>query len=220
MERQTDKGPVFIWGATGQSRVVKPILEAAGYTIAGIFDRNASLPPPYPDAPFLGGWDDLMIWLPKQPGPLSFLVAIGGGKAGRDRVQLSEKFVSMGLLPCAAIHQNAWVADSARIGTGCQIMTNAVVSEMASVGDYSIINTSASADHDDQLGRGVHLMPGATLCGEVIVEDFVTIGANATILPRLRIGSGAFVGAGAVVTRDVPPGVTVVGIPARIVDHR
>jgi acetyltransferase-like isoleucine patch superfamily enzyme len=89
---------------------------------------------------------------------------------------------------------------------------------MASVGAYSIINTSAVADHDDQLGKGVHLMPGATLCGEIVVEDFATIGANATVLPRLRIGSGAFVGAGAVVTRDVPPGATVVGVPARIVD--
>ena len=50
---------------------------------------------------------------------------------------------------------------------------------------------------------------------ETVVEDEVSIGSNATILCGLRIGRGARIGAGAVVTRDVPPGVTVAGNPAR-----
>jgi acetyltransferase-like isoleucine patch superfamily enzyme len=58
-------------------------------------------------------------------------------------------------------------------------------------------------------------MPGATLAGAIIVEDYATIGSGAVILPRIRIGAGAFVGAGAVVTKDVPPGATVIGVPAR-----
>ena len=83
MEQQTGKGSVIIWGATGQSRVVKPILEAQGYTIRAIFDRDASRPPPYPGAPFLGGWDALTVWLQQQTETLSFIVAIGGGRAGK-----------------------------------------------------------------------------------------------------------------------------------------
>ena len=51
--------------------------------------------------------------------------------------------------------------------------------------------------------------------GIVELGDDVEIGANATILPGLTVGEGAMVGAGAVVTKDVPPGVTVVGNPAR-----
>jgi UDP-2-acetamido-3-amino-2,3-dideoxy-glucuronate N-acetyltransferase len=47
------------------------------------------------------------------------------------------------------------------------------------------------------------------------VKRGASIGANATILPGLTIGEGAMVGAGAVVTKDVPPGVTVKGNPAR-----
>ncbi len=54
--------------------------------------------------------------------------------------------------------------------------------------------------------------------GRVVIGPRVMIGANATILPGVTIGEGAKVGAGAVVTSDVPPGATVVGVPARVID--
>lgn len=56
--------------------------------------------------------------------------------------------------------------------------------------------------------------------GNIIIEDNVWIGANATILPGVSIGRGSVVGAGAVVTRDVPPAVVVMGAPARVVRDR
>jgi acetyltransferase EpsM len=60
-------------------------------------------------------------------------------------------------------------------------------------------------------------MPGATLAGRVRVGDFAVIGSNATVLPDLVIGEGAFVAAGAVVTKNVPPWSLVAGCPARLV---
>jgi acetyltransferase-like isoleucine patch superfamily enzyme len=54
-----------------------------------------------------------------------------------------------------------------------------------------------------------------TIFRPVVIEDNVWIGSNATILPGVRIGSGAVVAAGAVVTKDVPGGVLVRGVPAR-----
>ena len=61
-------------------------------------------------------------------------------------------------------------------------------------------------------------MPGATVAGQVLIEDEAVIGTNATVLPNLRIGSRAIIGAGAVVTHDVAPGTTVIGVPARPVE--
>ncbi|QXP84023.1 DapH/DapD/GlmU-related protein [Methylococcus sp. Mc7] len=51
----------------------------------------------------------------------------------------------------------------------------------------------------------------------VIIEDNVWIGAGACVLPGVRIGTGSVIGAGSVVTRDVPAGTIVVGVPARAI---
>jgi acetyltransferase-like isoleucine patch superfamily enzyme len=57
-------------------------------------------------------------------------------------------------------------------------------------------------------------------CGQgVVVEDGAKIGGGATLLPGVRIGARALVGGGAVVSRDVPPGVVVAGNPARAIKN-
>ena len=75
------------------------------------------------------------------------------------------------------------------------------------------------------VGKNCHIAAGAVLAGviepasatPVVVEDGVLVGANAVVLEGVRIGAGAVVAAGAVVTRDVPPGAVVAGCPAKIV---
>lgn len=56
--------------------------------------------------------------------------------------------------------------------------------------------------------------------GDIVVDDDVWIGERATILSGVHIGQGAVVGAGAVVTRDVPPYAIVAGVPARVIRYR
>lgn len=53
--------------------------------------------------------------------------------------------------------------------------------------------------------------------GKIVVEDFVWIGANVTVLPGVTIGTGSVVGAGSVVTKDIPPHTLALGVPARVV---
>lgn len=84
------------------------------------------------------------------------------------------------------------------------------------IGDRTKIDNLVHLAHNCVIGKDCMIVAHATICGSVIIEDGVWVGAGATILQKLRIGKGAVIGAGAVVTKDVPAGATVVGNPARI----
>ena len=73
----------------------------------------------------------------------------------------------------------------------------------------------ATVGHDCVLDDFVTVLPGARVSGSVHLAAGSTVGSGAVVLQGRTVGRGAFVGAGAVVTRDVAPGVVVVGNPAR-----
>lgn len=85
------------------------------------------------------------------------------------------------------------------------------------IGKGSLINTGAQIHHDVKVGIFSEVNPGAVLLGACQIGDDCSIGANATILPKVKIGNYVTVGAGSVITQDVPDGVTVVGVPGRII---
>lgn len=97
------------------------------------------------------------------------------------------------------------IGDRVRIHSGCYI------AQFSTIEDDVFLGPGASLANDPHPGTTTHLcMRGPT------IKAGAQIGMNATILPFVTIGERALVGAGAVVTRDVPPGMIVVGNPARI----
>ena len=99
-----------------------------------------------------------------------------------------------------------------RIGAGTRINFACSIVSKSRLGDGVFLAQHVMTTNDNALGRQGwtdELTAGAT------IEDEAMIGSNATLLPGVRIGSAAVVGAGSVVTKDVEAGVTVVGVPAR-----
>jgi UDP-2-acetamido-3-amino-2,3-dideoxy-glucuronate N-acetyltransferase len=127
----------------------------------------------------------------------------------------------------------AHVLPGAVIGEDCNICDGVFVEGNVVVGDRVTVKCGVQLWDGVRLANDVFVGPNATFTNdrfprsrrhpdaypETHVEAGASIGANATILPGLRIGSGAMVGAGAVITRSVPPNAIVVGNPARIVGY-
>ncbi len=211
---------IIVWGGTGQAKVVRPIIESHGSKVVAVFDDTPNLPSPFPDVPLYRGLNGFQEWLQSQSrrNEIGFCIAIGNPH-GRMRMKFHERMIAAGLQSVTIAHHSALIAQNATIGEGCQFMAGSIVNPEARIGNECIINTKASIDHECVLSDGVEISPGATLCGLVILGINVWIGAGATVLPRIHIGDDSIVGAGAVVTQNVPAGVTVVGVPAKIIDR-
>jgi sugar O-acyltransferase (sialic acid O-acetyltransferase NeuD family) len=206
---------VILYGGTGQAKVVRPIIEHYGGRVVAVFDDTPNLPPPFPDVDLYCGWEGFQQWIRTQErSQIGFCVTIGNPH-GRVRLRFHEQLTREGLKPITIAHPTAWMAANAVIGVGSQILAGAIIAPEARIGRYCIINTRATVDHECVLEDGAEIAPGATLCGLVHAGVNAWIGAGATVIPRIRIGPDAIVGAGAVVIRDVPAGVTVVGVPAK-----
>jgi sugar O-acyltransferase (sialic acid O-acetyltransferase NeuD family) len=203
----------IVWGASGHAKVLREAIAATGLPLIATFDNNASVRPPFPDVPLFHGREGFVRWRREHPGVYGFLIAIGGAH-GPTRCELHAWLASEGLVPLTVRHPTAFVADSVKIGAGCHLAQAAVAVD-ATLGEQCIINTGAVVDHECVLGHGVHVGPGASIAGCVVIEDHAFIGTGATVLPRVKIGAHAVVGAGAVVVGDVTEGTVVVGVPAR-----
>ena len=123
------------------------------------------------------------------------------------------------------------IGDGTRIGTFVEIQRGAVIGAACKIQSHTFICDGIEIGDRVFVGHGVTFVndkvPRATAAEgglqtvedwelqRTVVEEGASIGSGATVLGGVRIGAGALVGAGAVVTRDVAPGGTVVGNPAR-----
>lgn len=206
---------MILWGATGQARVLRECM--SGYSLVALFDENPALTSPFSDVPLTGGRDEFESWLSTRTSPApGFLVAIGGHH-GRVRVEIQKRLVTAGLKALVALHRTAFVAHSAMISAGSQVLAQTAICVDVQMGRGCVVNTGATVDHECVLGDGVHVAPGAHIAGCVQLDDFVTVFTGASVGPRVHIGEGAVIGAGAVVLENVPAYSLYAGNPGRVI---
>ncbi len=142
-------------------------------------------------------------------------IAVG---APQPRARLAKICQAMGLSLPTLIHPTAYLSPEAKIGEGAFLGAGVQVLPGASVGDLCRVNAGTIVSHHVRVGYCNTIGPNATLAGRSSTESFVFLGAGCTLLPEVKVGARTTVGAGAVVTHNVPPDLTVVGVPARPLD--
>jgi len=131
------------------------------------------------------------------------------------------------------IWQFVVVLPNAKIGEYCNICSHCLIENDVVIGNRVTIKSGVQLWDGLRVGDNVFIGPNVTFTNDkypksrntsynmqtTLIEADVSIGGGATILPGIAIGKGAIVGAGAVVTKDVLPGTTVVGNPARVINN-
>lgn len=102
------------------------------------------------------------------------------------------------------------------IGDGTDIMDNTHITGKSTIGKHVFIAVLVSTANDSAVGKAGY---NENHIEGPSIEDNASIGIGATLLPGIHIGKNSLVGAGSVVTKDVPPGAVVMGIPAKIIKY-
>jgi sugar O-acyltransferase (sialic acid O-acetyltransferase NeuD family) len=211
-------GPLAIFGAGGHARECAWVAEACGYApvIHIVDDAYGALGPQVGQSimtlsHFLGDGERFPV-----------IIAVGDGGSRRS---IAGRLAAAGCRFATLLSPSAMIAPSAIILPGAAVFHGAYVSTNVRLGAHTHVNALASVSHDCNIGPYVSISPRAVLCGYVHAGAGAMIGASATILngtPErpMSIGEDAIIGGGALVTSDIPPFATAVGVPARIIKLR
>ena len=200
---------VAVIGAGGHAAVVASVLIASGQEVFGFFDDSAST------------WGTTILGIPvrgalrqlAESGSVRAILGFGDNRARKVMAeQLRVQWVT-------AVHPFAWVHPGVLLGPGTVVCAGAVVQPGARIGSHVIINTRSSVDHHARVGDYAHLAV-AHIAGGASVDEGAFLALGSFVLPKINVGAWATVGAGAVVTKPVEPGLTVVGVPARPLEPR
>ncbi|MGB4192498.1 MAG: acetyltransferase [Limnohabitans sp.] len=209
-----------IFGASGYGREVLPLVRQQLQAALAAGDADLVFVDDHPPAPEVNGQRVLTYaqWLSEPASSRHVNVAIANSQV---REQLVQRCATDGVQFFEVRAANVVQLDDVQLGQGAVLCPFVMLTSNIRIGQHFHANIYSYVAHDCVVGDFVTFAPGVMCNGNVVIEDHAYIGTGAIIKQGkpgepLVIGRGAVVGMGAVVTKSVAPGVTVVGNPARV----
>ena len=211
---------VVILGAGGFAREVLDILMARNaissqYEILGFIDENADRWGRVLNGyPVLGGFE----WFgTRDRAQIRAICGIGNPAVRRKLVQ---KALALGLRFCTVVHPTAVLTPFVELGEGVVVTAGCIFTNQIKVGNHVHVNLDCTIGHDVIVEDFCTVAPGVHVSGNVHIKTGCDIGTGAVIIQGITIGEWSIVGAGAVVTKDIPANTTAVGVPAKVIKER
>ena len=203
---------IVVIGGGGHAKVVVSILQKLDrYRILGYTDLEDR--GPLLGIPYLGDDGALRAIAGSKRG--NAVLAVGQVGLGLLRQKIISKLRALNLAFPPIVSNDSIVNAGAEVADGLVVMDGAVVNVGAKLGQYAIVNTNCTIEHDSILEDWVHVAPGATVCGGVTIGRRSMIGAGATVIEGIKIAADCVVGAGATVVEDIIDSGVYAGCPAR-----
>jgi len=204
---------IFIWGASGQGRVTLEMLkESKEFEVCAFIDSNPNLWGKSIDRIKVIGGEEKLNKL-RRKGIKAGYVAIGNNKI---RCEVAQFLKEQKFFLVNVIHPKAIIAHNISFGQNIGICIGAIVCTNTVIEDNVLINSGAIVEHDNIIKNGAHITPGVKLAGGVTIGERAFIGIGSTVIQYKKIGNDSVIGAGTVVTKNIPDRVLAIGIPAKI----
>lgn len=202
---------LYIYGAGGMADVVADTAQLLGWRILAFVDDT-------PTAPQIHFGINVVSKLPPpEEADNQVICAIGDCDA---RLRICESLRQCGYHLATLIHPSAVVSRRAQLAAGVFIAAGAVIDPNVVIHEYTIINNNAVISHGTHIGKACHIAPQSAISGNCQIGDAVWLGIGSKIIERITIDKRAFIGAGAVVVRNISANTVAYGVPAKEVKQR
>lgn len=147
-----------------------------------------------------------------------YIVAIGDPAS---RKAIDRRLLDAGFQPMSLLHPSTIMSSFVSIGVGSVVCAGCILTTNIEIGEHVHINLGCTVGHDARIGAYSTLSPGVHVSGNVSIGTGVFVGTGAVLIngssdQPLVIGDNAVIAAAACVTRDVPPRTMVAGVPALV----
>jgi sugar O-acyltransferase (sialic acid O-acetyltransferase NeuD family) len=207
--------PIVVFGAGGFGREVAQLIEdinraSPQYELLGFVDDDPSMPGKALNGHPVKRVDDGLSGSPR----VAVAVAVGDPVT---RMRVVERIRPYGVSFPNLVHPSVVIGREVSMGVGNIICAGSILTVNIRLGDFCQLNLKTTVGHDAVLDHFATSACGVDFAGYSHMGVGTYFGNQATVLQSVRVGPFTTVGAGAVVNRELPAGVTAVGVPARVI---